>query len=165
MKLEYREPAQLDETSASAEIVHEENPVDEIQELAHAYGGISRLAAQRIWDWCRAREGRTTDSIQVERLRSIIAFFASGMTKTSFWGLMYAADITDVIGELNIQERAKQQGCTKQAISKEATKWRDRLRLPQSKSMRAEETRGHFQAAAHRAHGTNGSASQPSSPG
>jgi hypothetical protein len=66
---------------------------------------------------------------------------------------MYAADITELIGNKTMTQMAAKLKVGKQAISKEANKWKDELELPQSKSMRAEEAQEHFRAAACRQHG------------
>ena len=160
MKLEYHDPSVIDKMrSASGVIMFDpsglDTPQDEIQEIMLKYGGISREAAERLYQWHLARVEETPTDKEVSRLRKIIAIFASGMTRTKFWGLMYAADITELIGNKTMTQMAAKLHVGKQAISKEANKWKDELELPQSKSMRAEEAQGHFRAAACRQHGTN----------
>ena len=160
MKIEYHDPATIDKMRAgTGAVVFDpsglDTPQDEIQEIMLKYGGISREAAERLYQWHLARTGKASTDVEVSRLRKIISIFASGMTRTKFWGLMYAADITELIGNKTMTQMAVKLHVGKQAISKEANKWKDELELPQSKSMRAEEAQGHFKAAACRQHGTS----------
>jgi hypothetical protein len=158
MKIEYHDPATINKMRAEGgTVVFDpaglDTPQDEIQEIMLKYGGISEEAADRLYQWHIARTERASTDVEVSRLRKIISIFASGMTKTKFWGLMYAADITELIGNKTMTQMAVKLHVGKQAISKEANKWKDELELPQSKSMRAEEAQGHFLAAACRQHG------------
>jgi hypothetical protein len=158
VKIEYHDPATIDKMRAGiGAIVSDpaalDTPQDEIQEIMLKYGGISKEAAERLYQWHLARTSENPTDKEVSRLRKIISIFASGMTKTKFWGLMYAADITELIGNKTMTQMAAKLCVGKQAISKEANKWKDELELPQSKSMRAEEAQGHFRAAACRQHG------------
>ena len=124
------------------EFIPADTDVDEIRELALP-DKLSDESAQRILFWHQAGLIASQESQRADDLRMIAAaLWTKGDANIKLAALAFVGGLSCTEGK-SMAKWAKELGCSRAAISKEANKWSDRLHI-RSAAMKSQEARDNY---------------------